>query len=79
MTAHTHTSIIDSCYRCALGAEEAQESADLTALEAVIERAMQACRFPDEDLAIDAADAVARWACTEEGRAALARFSRYAG
>ena len=79
MTAHTHTSLIDSCYRCALGVEEAQESADLTALEAVIERAMQACRFPDEDLAIDAADAVARWASTKEGRDVLARLTKNAG
>jgi hypothetical protein len=76
VSAHSHTALIEGCYRCDLGREEAQRSEDLDVLQKVIELAHEKCRFPDEDLAIDAADAVASWACTKEGRAVMSRLSR---
>jgi hypothetical protein len=73
MTAHSHTTFVDGCYRCDLSRDEAQRSQDWTALENVIALSMEKCRFPDEDLAIDAAEAVLDWARTREGREVLAR------
>ena len=66
MTAHSHTTVVDGCYRCDLNRDEVQHSRDWDDLERVIERALQTCRFPD-DLAIDAAEAVLNWLGTEQG------------
>lgn len=73
MSEHRHPIPLDWCYRCELGKDEAQASADAAAIENVIDKALKACRFPDEDLAIDAADAVLTWAQTDEGHDVLKR------
>lgn len=73
MTAHTCKVLTPGCYRCDLNRDEIQWSEDHDALEKVIERAHELCRFPDEDLAIDAAAAVIDWLSTPEGAAVAAR------
>ena len=70
---HDCKTLTPGCYRCDLNRDEVQHAEDLAAIEAVLVLAHEKCRFPDEDLAIDSADAVFDWLSTPEGAAVAGR------